>query len=173
MPQNANNSTIRLIRKRGKPCISIENARILRGSFRNFSGNPDKYNRSGGIRNFSIAIDDPEWAQRLIDEGWNIRIRAPKDEDESPLYHLKVTVRFDNYPPSICMLTKRNRVRLDEESIGNLDYAEILNADCVISPSYWEVNGKTGIKAYLDTLYVTIEEDYFAEKYASEEYPQE
>lgn len=142
--------------------IVIENARVI---FKNFEGRRDTYNKNGA-KTFGVIIEDVDTAHKLMEDGWNIKMRPPREEGDPPRYHLPVTVSYNGpFPPTVYMITGKAKVLLDDTTIANLDHAEIESADLVIRPYVWEVNGESGVKAYLKTMYVKIEQDEFAEKY--------
>ena len=140
--------------------IVIEGARI---GFRNFAGKEGKYNPAGK-RNFCVFLD-LEHAYQLEDDGWNIRWLQPRDEGDEPQASLQVSVNFNNVPPKIVQITSHGKTNLDESNVNVLDWAEIVECDMIIRPYNWEFNGKSGVKGYLKSLYVTIAEDEFESKY--------
>lgn len=141
--------------------LVMENVRMI---FRNFSGKEAKYNPKGR-RNFCVVIEDSVLADRLKSDGWNIRYLPARDENDGDTAYMQVTVSYDNIPPMIKTITSKGQTILDEETVSMLDWADIINVDLIISPYNWEVNGKSGVKAYVKSMYVTIEEDALAEKY--------
>ena len=127
--------------------------------FKNFAGKESEFNRDGK-RSFSVVIEDAETAQEMIRDGWNLKPLKKRNEEDEQRWHLSVEVRYDNFPPRIVMRRNgRANVDLDEESVACLDYAHIRNAYVNINPSRWTVQGRGGIKAYLKSMIVDIEED--------------
>lgn len=150
--------------------LQIDNARI---TYKNFAGVGSKFNREGE-RNFSLIIPDEEVKDALVKEGWNVKIKAPRDEDDTPFMHLPVKVKFnDDYDPEseddrgpYCyLITGNNKVRLGPDNIGCLDNVWIDSIRLDIRPYDWEVNGKTGRTAYLHAIEVTQSiSDRFADR---------
>lgn len=141
--------------------FTVRGAKII---FRNFSGKPSQYSPEGR-RTFSLVIDDPDIAKKLIDDGWNVKSRKPFAEGDPPSWHLPVAVFFGKYPPKIILKTSSGNTLLDESNVGMLDWSEIVNVDLTIRPRSYEALGRKGIKAYLKTLAVTIVEDEIEKDY--------
>ena len=55
--------------------------------------------------------------------------------------------------------------RLDEDSVGVIDDVDILSVNLDIRPYDWDVNGKSGRTAYLQSIEVIQKVDRFAAKY--------
>ena len=142
------------------PNVSIEDAKIR---FRNFTGEPTKFNKAGGKRTFSVVLEE-ETAKRLMEDGWNVKTWEPEGSDE-PMYHLQVEASYNLYPPKIYMISGNKKTLLTEDTIAALQYAEFSKVDLIIRPYCWEVQGKSGVKAYVKSMYVTIVEDEFEKKY--------
>lgn len=147
-----------------KPVI-MEGMRII---FRNFAGREGPFNREGD-RSFSILLDS-EVAEAMLADGWNVKHLKVREEGDEPQAHLPVAIKFPRpgtriQPPTIVLITSRGRTALDEESCELLDWVDIANVDLIVRPYEWVVSGKTGIKAYLKAIYVTVNEDALMLKY--------
>jgi hypothetical protein len=153
-----------------KPVV-MEGMRIV---FRNFAGKEGQYNREGD-RNFGVILP-PDVAEQMLADGWNVKYLKPREEDEDgeETPWLSVSVNFDKgRPPTILMITSRGKTKLDEDNVEQLDWVDIAQdengqpkVDLIVRPYHWDVSGRSGIKAYLQSMYVTIDEDDLARKYA-------
>jgi hypothetical protein len=140
--------------------VTIMDAKIVN---RNFAGKADTYNPEGR-RNFGVLLDETT-AREMLRDGWNVKYFKVREEGDEAQAFIQVGVSFKIRPPRVVMITSKGRTDLDEDAIGMLDYADIKSVDLIFTPYEWEVGEKTGIKAYLKSLYVTIEEDELELKY--------
>lgn len=129
--------------------------------YRNFSGTGSKFNREGD-KNFAVIISTSEMADELVERGWNVKIKPPREEGDEPFMYLPVKVKFNDRGPKAYLCTGSRENELDEESIAVLDDIDILSVDLDVRPYDWEVNGKTGRTAYLQAIRVTQRIDRFA-----------
>ena len=147
--------------------LQIDDARII---YRNFSGRGDKFNREGDM-NFSVVIPDQEVANRMIEQGWNVKVRPPREDGDDPFMFLPVKVKFNDRGPNVYLVTGNKSNRLDEESVSVLDNIDIECVDLDIRPYDWEVNGKQGRSAYLQSMQVVQKVDRFADRWSNDMAP--
>ena len=148
-----------------KDILQIDDARIM---FRNFRGEGDKFNREGD-RNFVLIIPTEDIADALCKEGWNVKIKDPREEGDTPFMYLPVKVKFNERGPQVYLKTGDRVNKLDEDSVAILDDIDILSVSMDIRPYDWEVNGKTGRSAYLQSIEVIQKIDRFAARYEEDD----
>ena len=168
--------------------LVFNEARIV---FRNFAGIESKSNRAGA-RNFSVVIPNKEAAVALYNDGWNVAVKPQTPEDreaikmgknliekiaileangsaDDALYHLKCNVNMDSRKaPKIYVVAgqKKKPILQTKDTVAQIDVLDILYCDIVIHPYLWDGPMGSGMTAYLDTMYVVVNADPFADKYA-------
>lgn len=146
--------------------LQIDEARII---FKNLSGAPDKYNRQGGKRSFSVKIEDEEIANALVKEGWEVRIKDGREEGDPPRMHLPVKINFNDFGPNVYLKSGNAINVLDANTVGCLDRLEIASVDLDLRPYNWtDDDGKPRRSAYLKSMHVTQEVDRFAARIDAE-----
>ena len=142
--------------------LQIDDARI---TYRNFSGEGSPFNKEGD-RNFALIIPTQEMADMLIEEGWNVKIKAPRDGYEDPFMYLGIKVKFNSFGPNVYLKSGNSVNKLDEESVRTLDRARLMNINMDIRPYDYEIPGRKGRSAYLQSFEAEQRiEDRFAAKY--------
>lgn len=147
--------------------LEFEDCRIM---FRNFEGRAAKFN-APGKRNFCLILNEED-VETFRKEGWNVKETKPKNEDDPIRHYVKINVNMESKnPPKIYMIANRRKTLLTEKTVKELDYAEIQHIDAVISPYPWKNDDGSfgGISGYLQTLYVEIVQDRFADRYNFDE----
>ena len=106
----------------------------------------------------------------LIENGWNVKIKEPREgyEDEGPFMFLPVKIKFNNRGPGVYVRSGDKITRLSEETVDMVDEIDIASVDMDLRPYDWEVNGKTGRTAYLQSIEITQNVDRFGARYAEE-----
>lgn len=156
--------------------VLMEGVRII---FRNFKGEEGPYNQAG-TRTFGVILP-PDIAEAMSNDGWNVKTLKPSEEEkeegieQGPPW-LPVEASYDKgRPPKIALISSRGKTILDAETVEQLDWVDIAvdeqtglpKCDLIVRPFFWtNPMGNSGIKAYLKSMFVTIEEDELERKYA-------
>lgn len=142
--------------------VTIEGTRLV---FRNFSGEKGKFNKDGR-REFG-AVLPRDLALQMKEDGWNVKqFRAREDDVEEPDFYILIKIGENGNPPKLVMINSRGRVDIPVGEADILDWVTVAKADLIINPFHWDVDGNTGISAYLRSLYITVDEDELERKYA-------
>lgn len=139
----------------------------LAGEFRK----EDRYPSTA--RTCNIIIPDPEMAQEMIDDGFNVRVTKPSEgyeEDFVPEYFVKASLKFmsegSKSNPVVCLIDPDGySIPMNEETVGNLDNIRLRRHSIrvILSPY---TRGGDHPTLYIQTLYA--EQDLDSDPWAGQ-----
>lgn len=154
-----------------RPPVTIENTRFIFTT--NFSGDPNRDNYGNRERKANIIIPTKAQADKLSDEGFNVRVTRPRPgyEDEFiPEYYITIKLNYSGRRPPRVFLVKdgRNPIALDENTVSEIDYSRVSNVNVVCNHYHNEDRGTHTL--YIQTMYVEINTDFdpFADRYRAD-----
>ena len=172
----------------GRNILEIANAQIR---YKNFSGQEKTAIVNGskrvvndqGNRNFTVILDpeksdiwwngekvtNPDFGLELAEIGYNVTVRPPREEGDSPEYRLQVAVSYNSaVKPKLYMVTDRAKLLMNEDSVCEIDLADINKADIVINNGkpYWNsTKNRDMVKAWCNEGYFTLARSRFVSDY--------
>ena len=148
--------------------IVIRNAQI---TTRNFTGTVRNQFDKEGKRYILIRLD-PEDAENLKNDGWPIKMtkERPDRPEYEPYPYLKVNINLDHFyfhglrkVSRVYMVTKKNKILLDEGTIHQLEENYIEKADLKIDYVYYKSFDQWSV--ILESGFFTIEPDELYDEY--------
>lgn len=149
--------------------VILENTRFIFQT--NFAGDPraDKY--GSDARKGNIIINDRDIAKQLIDEGFNVKMTRPRDEeDESdfiPDYFITVKMNFDSkWPPKVFLMTDAlHGVLLDVDSVREIDAAWVDKVNVVLNKYENRLTGRKSFYVKSMEVYQRVDDDPIARRH--------
>jgi len=143
--------------------VELEDIKI-KWAFSHFDGREDTFNALGD-HNFQVILPD-DIAERLREEGWNVRTMDGYEEGDPPEHLLKVKISYKYEPPKIYLIKGDRKLRADERDLADIRRDTCEQIDVIITPSRWVAGGNSGITAFTKELYAKVMESRFSAKYA-------
>ena len=161
----------------GKVYMIVTDAKLLSMPFRNFEGRKSDFNPMGE-REFGVIIEDPELAQQMAQNNWNVKTITNRDGreylygvkvDGDDIHWVKIKVKYRRQktneplqPPTILINTyNKQEVEYSEEDIKELDTADLMDVDLKINVSEKVINGKQMTIGYLNRMKATMIDDNY------------
>ena len=147
--------------------LVLENVRIV---YPNFKGAPAQIMINGknrevntdGSRKSNVTLD-PMVAQELLEQGFNVKLPTEENPNRAPYLPI-VLSKGPNVQQwvRIALVDNGNGRFLDITDPNQLAMLDDITPGCrvnaVLSPYYWDVDGKSGITAYTKKLYIYLDD---------------